>query len=81
VRGGTCLKLFLQLAYCLVARLDTALAHLFPIDVTGPQDNGPIQYKKSNAGLGLAVLVKGVREHGHGADSRARRTLIHDHSC
>jgi hypothetical protein len=33
------------LAYCLV-RLVTALAHLFPIDGTGPQDNGTIQYKK-----------------------------------
>lgn len=45
-----------QLAYRLVA-LGYRLAHLSPIDGTGSQDNGTIQYKKSTARLRLTVLA------------------------
>jgi hypothetical protein len=48
-------KLFSPSDYCLAARLDTALAHLFPIDDTGPQDSVTIQYKKL---LRLTVLAR-----------------------
>jgi hypothetical protein len=44
--NDTASEIILQLAYCLVARLVKALAHLFPIDGTGRQDSVTIQYKK-----------------------------------
>ena len=37
--------------------LGKALAHLFPIDGIGPQDNGTIQYKKNLTRLSLTVVA------------------------
>jgi len=51
----------LQLAYSLVARLVTALAHLFPIGGTGPQDKGTVQYNKFNWAKSDRSGVKGGR--------------------